>query len=306
MKENKEKAWALLTESEKQSIYLTTGQGLSGWQAGEILQITHYKYLELKARSETFFKMFSDYFELYDNLVNPTAKIQPSFRDYVYGCINKRLSLPEAKVYAGEGRWSSKKIREKEIKDSMRALKESENKWDNDLHQLVIEFDRWNNFRILPVELQSGSPYKRKSNRQAKAYFKYLKNINPNTLLKIATNYTYRGKNNAWVALIGDYDNTGQSYDVIPIRRDDRNIKNMTINRIYMFKNQEDAVIFATLVLRHDMVFTSKDGLQFWKKYDAIIKKAINHDSITHTSKITNFYDESFKETYTAKNKQRK
>lgn len=306
MKENREKAWSLLTESEKQSIYLTTGQGLSGWQAGEILQVTHYKYLELKARSETFFKLFSDYFEIYKYLLNPTAKVLPAFRDYIYGCIEKRLPLPEAKIYAGEGRWSSKSVREKEILYSMKTLKESESKWDQDLYQLIIEFDRWNNFRILPVQIQSGSPFKRKSNRQAKAYFKYLKNIHPNTLLKISTQLTYRGKNNAWIALISDYNETGQPYDVIPIRNDKKNIKSMTINRIYMFKSQEDAIIFAALVLRHDMVFTSKDGLLFWKKYDAIIQKAYNHDSITHTSKITNFYDESFKDMYTAPKKPRK
>lgn len=303
MKKNREKAWSFLTESEKQSIYLTTGQGLSGWQAGEILQVTHYKYLELKARSETLFKVLSDYFEIYDTLINPRAQIHPSFRDYLFGCIEKRLPLPEAKIYAGEGRWSSKNVREREILESMKNLKESTFKHDTDLHLLIIEFDRWNNFRILPTILQATSPYKRKSNRQAKAYFKYLKNINPHTLLKIATNLTFRGKKQVWVALMGDFNNNGQTYDVIPIRQDDRNMKFMTINRLYVFKSQEDAVIFATLVLRHDMVFTSKDGLQFWKKYDTVIKKAINHDSITHTSKITNFYDESFKETYTAPKK---
>ena len=63
MEKHHQLAWDCLTELEQQCLYLNLGQGLSTWRAGEILKVTHYKYLELKARAEKLFKLFSDYFE---------------------------------------------------------------------------------------------------------------------------------------------------------------------------------------------------------------------------------------------------
>ena len=61
METYQEKAWSCLTKQEQDSLFLNISQGLSTRRTGEVLHITHYKYLELKARAEKFFKMFSDY-----------------------------------------------------------------------------------------------------------------------------------------------------------------------------------------------------------------------------------------------------
>lgn len=296
MKKNREKAWSYLTDQEKQSIYLTTGQGLSGWQAGEILQVTHYKYLELKARSETLFKLFSDYFEAHHDLVNPSAQISPAFRDYLYGSIEKRLPTHEAAIYAGDSRWSTVKVRESEILQGMKALKQSSNIWDTNLYQLIIEFDRWNNFRILPTVLQAKSPYKRKSNRQAKAYFKYLKNVNPNTITRIIKTLSYKGKNPLFIALFSQELEGG--FTVIPIKGDKKNVEYLNFRRIYIFSTKLEAISFATLVIRYDMIYTSKDGLKFWKDYQETVEKAVNYSQISHVSKLKDFYDEQFHDAY--------
>ena len=63
MKEHQQKAWDMLTDLERNSLYLQMSQGQSSWEAGEILGVSHYKYLELRERSVKFFKMFSEYFE---------------------------------------------------------------------------------------------------------------------------------------------------------------------------------------------------------------------------------------------------
>lgn len=51
---------------------------------------------------------------------------------------------------------------------------ETKDPWDMDTIRLIREFDRWNQFRILPVMLQQPSAYKRRVNRKYKAYIKYL------------------------------------------------------------------------------------------------------------------------------------
>lgn len=297
MDENKAKAWEYLVDNEKQSIYLTLGQGLSGCEAGEILGMTHYKYLELKARSETFFKIFSDYFEKHRQLIRPNNGINPAFRDYIYACLEKRLPLQEAIIFGGEGSWSTQKIRYEEITSSMALLMVSENQWDQDLFKLIIEFDRYNNFRILPYELQAPSPYKRKSNRQAKAYFRYLRGIPRNTLIKLTKTLWYNSKKVWYIALISDslWEN---GYGIIPIQQTKANMQSLTIQRIYIFNEQIFAEQFALMVIRQPHVLTPKDGLIFWKDYQSIIQNALNYENIDHTTKIKDFYDESFKNQY--------
>lgn len=55
MERHQELAWDCLTDAEKNSLMFIQGKGLSTWEAGEILKMPHYKYLELKARAEKFF-----------------------------------------------------------------------------------------------------------------------------------------------------------------------------------------------------------------------------------------------------------
>ena len=105
MERHQELAWDCLTDAEKNSLMFIQGKGLSTWEAGEILKMPHYKYLELKARAEKFFKLFSDYFELHPSLVNPKSPIEPRFRDYLFGAMIKRLSKEEAKIHSGDSSW---------------------------------------------------------------------------------------------------------------------------------------------------------------------------------------------------------
>ena len=55
MEKNQEMAWDCLTEMEQQSLFLSFSQGLSTREVGEIMKLSHYKFLEVKARAERFF-----------------------------------------------------------------------------------------------------------------------------------------------------------------------------------------------------------------------------------------------------------
>ena len=174
MERHQELAWDCLTDAEKNSLMFIQGKGLSTWEAGEILKMPHYKYLELKARAEKFFKLFSDYFELHPSLVNPKSPIEPRFRDYLFGAMIKRLSKEEAKIHSGDSSWLLTSITNPRIITNMKRLKESGNKWDKDLYALILEFDRWNNYRILPRILQAPTAYKRRSTKKDKVYHTFI------------------------------------------------------------------------------------------------------------------------------------
>lgn len=61
MDEAQQKAWSCLIDKEQQSLFLQLSESKSSWEAGEILKLSHYKYLEIRERSEKFFRLFSDF-----------------------------------------------------------------------------------------------------------------------------------------------------------------------------------------------------------------------------------------------------
>lgn len=61
MNEAQQKAWSCLMDKEQQSLFLQLSESKSSWEAGEILKLSHYKYLEIRERSEKFFRLFSDF-----------------------------------------------------------------------------------------------------------------------------------------------------------------------------------------------------------------------------------------------------
>ena len=63
MNEIQNKAWNLLTEKEKQALTLGLGYAKSSWEVGEMMGLSHYKFLELKERAERFFKLFEITYE---------------------------------------------------------------------------------------------------------------------------------------------------------------------------------------------------------------------------------------------------
>lgn len=48
MNEAQQKAWSCLIDKEQQSLFLQLSESKSSWEAGEILKLSHYKYLEIR------------------------------------------------------------------------------------------------------------------------------------------------------------------------------------------------------------------------------------------------------------------
>lgn len=285
MERHQELAWDCLTEPERTSLMFISGKGLSTWEAGEILKMSHYKYLELKARAEKFFRMFSDYFQLHPSLVNPNSPIEPRFRDYLFGAMIKRLPKEEAKIHAGDSSWLLTSITNSRVIKNMSRLKESKDKWDKDLYALIIEFDRWNNYRILPRILQAPTAYKRRSTKKDKVYLSYLHRIPDFKIRQLITEYWKDGKqdNRYYTVLVSDDIFPEEGYGVMPIKKSEDVIKSITDLKIYIFESPVIADTFGFLVTRYfEKTVDSKGGLKFWREYREIIEKSINYKSINN------------------------
>lgn len=298
MKDNQSDAWDCLTPQEQHSLNLTLAQGLSTWEVGEILKITHYKYLELKARSEKLFKLFSDYFAIYPGLIRPACPVDERFRDYLYGSILKRLPKDEALLYAGDSAWLVHSISMDKVVESMKIIKESDEAWDKDLYKLVMEFDRWNNFRILPRVIQAPSAYKRRSTKKDKVYLRYLHRIPEYKIRALVDIYWRKGRPDKryFTAFISEdvFPKTG--YAIVPIKRDKKILKELTDLRIYIFEDQEDAELFGHMVnLFFEKTIDNKSGLKFWKEYRELIELAINYKEINNLDFTCDSLDMAYK-----------
>lgn len=283
MESYQEKAYNCLTEVEQNSLFLNLSQGLSTWQISEILKISHYKYLEVKARAEKFFKMFSDYFEKHDSLVSPRSPLDSRFIDYLYGSMIKRLPKEEAVIHSGDSSWLLYPIRNNRIIKNIEWLKESEDEWDKDLYALIMEFDRWNNYRILPRILQAPSAFKRRTTKKDKVYLTYLHKIPDFKIRALVDMYWRAGKpsNRYFVAFISEIFDDG--YVVAPIMMDKKIIDELTKTKIYVFKTQLDADEFGLMAKQYFIrTMNSKSGLKFWKPYREIVSRAINYNQINN------------------------
>ena len=218
MNEAQQKAWSCLIDKEQQSLFLQLSESKSSWEAGEILKLSHYKYLEIRERSEKFFRLF------------------------------KRK---EASLFTGDSAQLLPKVNSKNIERNMKRLKESDDEWDIDTLRLILEFDRWNNFRILPRMLQQPSAFKRRSNKKDKIYIKYLLNRVPDWMhTKLKERFRYKvkpGKKKYWVALISE-DLYTDGYLLLPVRPLDEVVDEFSRFYMYVFKTKDDADTFGFMV----------------------------------------------------------
>ena len=283
MEKYQERAWDCLTSNEQNCLYLNFSQGLSARRSGEIMKIAHYKYLELKARAEKFFKLYSDFFAIHNDIFRPDAPVGEKFRDYIYGCILRRLPKLEATEYAGDSAWLLKKKKNKHIIRGMETLKASTNQWDKDTYAFIMEFDRWNNFRILPRILQAPSAYKRRGNKKDKIYLKYLHRIPDSRIRAMVDIYWSNGRPDKryYIAMLSEIFEDG--YGVVPIKRKPEIVSELTKNKIYIFEEQIDADKFGLMVYHYfEKTSNIKLGLAFWKEYRELIETAINYREINN------------------------
>lgn len=293
MEKYQQQAWDCLTKREQDSLFLNISQGLSTRKTGEVLKMSHYKYLEMKARAEKFFKMFSDYFYLHPSLIRPGAPIIEPFKDYLYGCILKRLPKEEAINYAGDSAWVLREFNTKKITVNMERLKKSEDPWDQDLFKLIMEFDRWNSFRILPQALQAPSAYKRRTNKKYKIYLRYLHRIPDFKIRYMVDTYWKKNGKVRYIALVSSIFEYG--YQVVPVGVKDQITKELTEMKIYIFDEQLDADDFGLQVSRYFEIGDPHSGLKFWKTFNELIEKSINYKEINNMSFSVEGLDMAYK-----------
>lgn len=286
MNKVQEQAWEWLRPEEQNSLYLTLGTGKSSWEVGEMMKKSHYKYLEIKERSEVLFKLFTTFLENHPSLFRPGGPCQETFIDYIEALICKRTSIREATLFSGNSLNMLPKIKSDMIRKNLIRLGESPNIWDQETLRLILEFDRWNNFRILPKMMQLPSCYKRKINKKHKIYIKYIRDLPKELVLKIKERFYFKShkESNKYYTVLYSFDLFPESgYFVMPISKDDSVIQELSDLYLYIFKTRDEADIFGFKIANYYLQTSHvKLGLKFWPEYRDIVSRSINYNSINN------------------------
>lgn len=296
-----EKAWKCLTKEEQQSLSLTISYGKSSWEVGEIMGITHYKYLELKERSEKLFRLFHDFFSIHPALFRPNPCVDARFVDYIEACIERRITRKEASGSFGDSALYVMPIKTKFIVKQMNLLKDSEDPHDKDTLKLILEFDRWNNWRILPRVLQQPSAYKRRNNRRDLFYIKYMCTLDSDKVQVLIDKFWFSRKNPDYFFVVFDYDRFDDGYYIVPIKDKESTLDLLSKYYIYVFSDRDMADAYGYMVI--DFYFgkkSPKKGQMFWPKYRQLISQAINYKNINNMD----FYVEKLDYAYQNRDRQ--
>ena len=281
---NKE-AWEILTKDEKTALTLALGHGKSSWQAGEIMQKAHYKYLEIEARAEKFLRMFTEFYDEYGDLIPRGVDIPNTFKEYLSLVILSRLTVKDAIARIDDPEYKVSSFRDRIMEQGLIAMSKSRNQAEKDLFDLVLEFDRWNNFRVLPKGWQQPSAFKRRNKSKELKYLKNISQLPPISIEKVQELYSYTGNNDhLWVPIVSK--TFKDLYKIMKVKDRPLVVDNLSKMGFVIFKDKLDAEEFAIQV--HQYVFKKQVrdnshvilGLKFWGRFRGLLIKAHNFNKL--------------------------
>ncbi len=278
-----EQAWLILKEDEQLALTLKHGHGKSTWEAGEIMDKAHYKFLEIEARAKKFMRMFTEHFENYSHLIDPSIKLEPRFRMYLDKVIGERKTITEAIYEIGDPVFSIMSLRDRIIIEEMEKLLKKEKVSANNLALLIMELDRWNNFRILPKEIQEPSAFKRRNKKNDIKNIKNIWELNTFIVKMLRERYSIKDDQSGralYIPLPSKI--VPQEESIMVAKFSERTIAQLSKLGLHAFTKRAFAQEFLDLLISYKLGEQKhcKEGLKFWPKFRLASKNAINYNSI--------------------------
>jgi len=279
------RCWDILLDDERSALLLSLGNQKSTWEAGEIMNKSHYKYLEIQQRGVRFMQIFRRYYDLYDQTIPEEVNINPSFHDYLMLVIDKRKSVKEAVAQMDYSDYKKVAPREIIIMEQMDILYSTNNPAYRDLYELIIEFDRWNNFRILPSPLQMPSAFKRRNKARFNKHLKNLSTLPQFSIDTIIQKSSYTGKYEKNYLTILTPHKT-ENFEVVEVRDKAKYTTFIGECGLALFKDKKTALDFGDLITAYLGIGTKSciEGQKFWPQFREYIRKSINYK---HLENIT-------------------
>ena len=283
MKLNRQnKAWMLLSEEEQLALKLNLGLKKSTWKAGEIMRKSHYKLIEIKDRGRTFLKIFSNHFNEYHKLIPDGVTISPDLRTYLEATIIRRKRISQAIGEIDNPLYHHISTREESIALEVTKWKSSVRIPERELYNLIMDFDRWNNFRIMPKSIQEPSAFKRRDKNRLKKHLKIGTSIPAISHKVIKTRFEHKTNRKANVGYLSLITAEPQRVEIIKVKTGADNLALLSKASLYIFPSHDIAQEYLSITLEYIRKDAKHciEGLKFWPRYRAIIKSALNYETI--------------------------
>lgn len=289
-----EKAWAILTAEEKMAISLSLGYKKSSWEAGEIMSKSHYKFLEITSRAEKFLRMFTEYFDKSDSFIPYGLHISKDAKQYLRLAVLKRMVPRDIGEQMDNKGFRVMSYRDRLLEDQLMKIKISNDPLHKEFFHLILEFDRWNNFRILPRYWQQDSAFKRRIKSKELKYLKSICNLPPYSVRKLKEKFN-RGGSHYTTIFNPELDRGFELISVVP-----EDFYALTQMGFPIFEKEFDAIEFAMLVVRYleskisRTVSRVKAGLDFWAEFRQSISRARNFKDISGIIPNRKYQEDAF------------
>lgn len=267
-------AWVMLTDEEKMALSLQLGYGKSTWEAGEIMGKAHYKYLEIKQRGEKLLLLFTDYLEAHQSIIPLSLEgdIPDNTKKLLNSLIGQRVAIKESTTLAG---FKSPKQRDEAITTFLEYCKSNLDRADvYSLLELVLTYDRWNSFRVLPQKYQEPSAYKRRNKNRYKKSIRRLRDANTLIFERLPILFPHTKPSPlVYIPYIKH-----KKSELITVGDNPQLWARLTAQGLYGFSSKAEAIAYTELLVSFIYIKnpTCRQGLVFWPAYRQLIEKAVN------------------------------
>jgi len=285
-------AWDILNTDEKTAVSLSLGHGKSTWEAGEIMQRAHFKYLEIQKRARKFLEIFTNHLEKYGSLFPGDLLLSFPFKEYLVLTIIERKNISQSVKQMEDPSYGVANRRNKLIINEIKKLREIDTESAHDLYNLIMDFDRWNNFRILPIEIQEPSAFKRRNKARNVKHLKNITTLPQFSVMKVIERYSYSGKyTKVYLPLISGF--LTDDYKIISVKRKILITKEITGIGLFLFTSRAMSKEFANLVSGYflNSVKNCKTGQKFWPEFRILMSKAYNYKELENIHKSRTYLD---------------
>lgn len=290
-------AWGILTQEEKLAVTLSLGHKKSSWEAGEIMSKSHYKFLEIVARAEKFLRMFTEFYNKYGDLVPMEVTLTRDVQEYLSMAIISRMIPRDIGEKMENRAFMVISYRDRKMDDQLWILKNSGGEANKDFLDLILEFDRWNNFRILPRYWQQESAFKRRIKGKELKYIKSICGLPKFSVDKLVEKYeSPSGK--IFTILVSEVFPGG--FKVMRIKDKSINFSTLTAMGFPLYSKEIDAEELGYILAKYLLskpqrgVSRVKMGLDFWEKFRTLLSKSTNYKEIMGIIPNRRFQEDAF------------
>lgn len=294
-----EEAWNILNRDEQLSITLSMGHNKSSWEAGEIMAKSHYKYLEIVARAEKYLRMFTEFLDKHGTIIPEKKPLH--FQDFIKLTILERKMVRPSAEIIGLALYLNSGQRALTLEKHMLELQSSRIPMERELFDIILEFDRWNNFRILPKTLQQPSAFKRRNKTIELRHLKSTVDIPAYSVRKIREKFEVEKHHKGYFLAIMSESLPG-GFKVIKVDHKAFTVSQLSRLGFFLFENEFQAIALGNKVIAYlypNVVIGFSPvlkGLKFWTPYRELIQKSINYNKVYNIIPNRKYFEDALTE----------